>query len=153
MSHYTLAKANAYDSNYFAISHPIAYGPDSQVRTHVWVTNFVYQLPIGKGKSFAGGAGRVEDLIIGGWQISGTSNWSGGLPWTPSFNNCGKDEDVGVCRPSMGTGSFHTGPGSLQHPAGANPFIQFFNPLPDITDKCRVDLLLIPGLVALETLA
>ncbi len=38
MSHYTLAKANAYDGNYFAISHPIAYGPDNQVRTHVWVT-------------------------------------------------------------------------------------------------------------------
>jgi hypothetical protein len=133
LSHYTLAKANGYDSNYFAISHPIAYGPDSQVRTHVWVTEAVYELPFGKGKSFAGNAGRVENLFIGGWQISGTTNWSGGLPWTPSFSNCGKEEDVGVCRPSHGTGSFHTGAGSLQHPANGNPYRQFFTPVPDIT--------------------
>lgn len=133
LSHYTYAKANAYDANYFGISHPIAYGPDSQVRTHVWVTEFVYELPFGKGKTFAGNAGRAEDLIVGGWQVSGTWNWSGGLPWTPSFNNCGNEEDVGVCRPSKGSGSFHTGAGSLQHPAGANPYVQFFTPVPDIT--------------------
>jgi hypothetical protein len=97
------------------------------------VANLSYALPFGKGKTFAGNAGRAEDLIIGGWQISGTTNWSGGLPWTPSFNNCGSEEDVGVCRPSRGSGSFNTGAGSLQHPAGANPYIQFFTPVPDIT--------------------
>jgi len=136
LTHYTLAKANSYDSDYFAISHPLAYGPDSQVRTHVWVANLSYQLPFGKGKSFAGNAGRAEDLVIGGWQISGTTNWSGGLPWTPATNECGgspgssgTEEDVGLCRPSKGTGSFHTGAGSLQHPAGANPYVQFFTPL------------------------
>jgi hypothetical protein len=133
LSHYTFAHANKYDSNYYAISHPIAYGPDDQVRNHVWVTSIVYQLPFGKGKSFAGNAGRAEDLILGGWQVSGTTNWSGGLPWTPSFNNCGNEEDVGVCRPNRGSGSFRTGAGSLQHPAGANPYRQFFTPVADIT--------------------
>jgi hypothetical protein len=133
LSHYTFAHANAYDSNYFAISHPIAYGPDSQVRTHVWVGELSYELPFGRGKSFAGNAGRAEDLLIGGWQISGTTNWSGGLPWTPSFNNCGNEQDVGVCRPNHGTGAFHTGVGPLQHPADANPFRQYFTPLQDIT--------------------
>ena len=132
LSHYTFAHANKYDSNYFADSHPIAYGPDDQVRNHVWITEAVYELPIGKGKTFAGNVGRAEDLIIGGWQITGTTNWSGGLPWTPSFNECGSEEDVGVCRPSRGSGSFHTGAGSLQHPSGANPYIQFFTPIPDI---------------------
>ena len=140
LSHYTWAKANAYDANYFAISHPIAYGPDSQVRAHVWVTNLVYELPVGKGKTFAGNAGRAEDLIIGGWQISGTTNWSGGLPWTAAANECGgsqgssgSEEDVGVCRPNKGTGSFNMGAGSLQHPAGANPYVQYFTPLASLT--------------------
>ncbi len=133
LTHYTFAHANKYDSNYYAISHPLSYGPDDQVRNHVWVTSLVYQLPFGKGHSFAGNANRAEDLIIGGWQVSGTTNWSSGLPWTPSFNNCGNEEDVGVCRPNRGSGSFHTGPGSLQHPAGGNPYIQFFTPVPDIT--------------------
>jgi outer membrane receptor protein involved in Fe transport len=133
LSHYTLAKANAYDANYFAISHPIAYGPDAQVRTHVWVTNLVYQLPVGKGRTFVGNAGRAEDLIIGGWQISGTTNWSGGLPWTPSFGECGPEEDVGVCRPNRGSGSFSTGAGSLQHPASGSPYVPFFTPVTSIS--------------------
>jgi carboxypeptidase family protein len=140
LSHYTLAKANGYDSNYYAISHPIAYGPDSQVRTHVWVTEAVYELPIGKAKTFAGNAGRLEDLLIGGWQISGTTNWSGGLPWTAAANECGgspgssgNEEDVGVCRPNRGSGSFATGAGPLQHPANANPYRQFFTPLASLT--------------------
>jgi len=90
-------------------------------------------LPFGKGKSFAGNAGRAEDLIIGGWQITGTTNWSGGLPWTPSTAECGGEEDVGVCRPNRGSGSFKLSPGSLQHPAGGNPYIQFFTPLASLT--------------------
>jgi hypothetical protein len=89
-------------------------------------------LPFGRGKAFVGNAGRAEDLIIGGWQITGTTNWSGGLPWTPSFNECNPEQDVGVCRPNKGSGSFPLGVGSLQHPAGSNPYRQFFTPVPDI---------------------
>jgi outer membrane receptor protein involved in Fe transport len=132
LTHYTFAHANKYDSNYYADSHPISYGPDDQVRDHVWVTETVYELPFGKGKMFAGSSGRAEDLIVGGWQITGTTNWSSGLPWTPSFNECGAEEDVGVCRPDRGTGSFHLGAGGLQHPVGSNPYIQYFTPIPNI---------------------
>ncbi|HUA16574.1 MAG TPA: TonB-dependent receptor [Verrucomicrobiae bacterium] len=133
LSHYTFAHANKYDSNYYADSHPIAYGPDDQVRNHVWVTSLVYALPFGKGKSFAGNAGRAEDLAVGGWTITGTTNWSSGLPWTPSFNECGPEEDVGVCRPDKGNQSFHLGAGGLQHTASGTPFVQYFTPVTDIT--------------------
>jgi Carboxypeptidase regulatory-like domain len=133
LTHYTYAHADRYDSNYYDISHTISWGPSDQVRHNVWVTSTVYELPFGKGKSFAGNAGRAEDLIIGGWQIAGTSNWSSGLPWTPSFAECGGEQDVGVCRPDKGTGSFRLSPGSLQHPAGANPYIQYFTPVANIT--------------------
>jgi len=129
LSHYTFAHAYKYDSNYYADSPGLAYGPDDQVRNHVWVNNLVYELPFGKGKLLGGGAGRAEDLIIGGWQISGTTTWGSGLPWTPSFNECGGEEDVGICRPDKGTGSFHTGAGSF------NPvthLVPFFIPVPDI---------------------
>jgi len=135
LTHYTFAHANKYDSNYYADSHSIAYGPDDQVRNHVWVTETVYELPFGKGKSFAGNSGRAEDLIVGGWQITGTTNWSSGLPWTPSFNECGGEEDVGVCRPDKGKGSFHLSPGSFQKqsPGGGAPYVQFFTPISNIT--------------------
>jgi outer membrane receptor protein involved in Fe transport len=133
LTHYTYAKANRYDSNYYADSHAISYGPSDQVRTDVWVTSEVYELPFGRGKTFAGNAGKAQDLVVGGWAISGTTNWSSGLPWTPSFNECGGEEDVGVCRPDKGTGSFKLSPGSLQHPAGGAPYIQFFTPVANIT--------------------
>ncbi len=133
LTHYTFARADRYDSNYYNNSHTIAWGPSDQVRHNVWVTSTVYELPFGKGKTFAGNAGRAEELIVGGWQIAGTSNWSSGLPWTPSFNECGGEEDVGVCRPNKGSGSFKLGPGSLQHPASGAPYIQYFTPVANIT--------------------
>jgi hypothetical protein len=128
LSHYTFAHANKYDSNYFANSHPYSYGPDDQVRTHVWVTSGSYELPFGRGKTFAGNAGRLEDLFIGGWSISGTTNWSGGLPWTPSFSNCGQVNDVGLCRPDS-SGSFHMGAGNFD-PINHN--VTFFTPIPTL---------------------
>jgi hypothetical protein len=127
LSHYTFAHANKYDSNYYADNHPFSYGPDDQVRNHVWVTEAVYELPFGKGKAFAGNSGRAEDLIIGGWQITGTTNWSGGLPWTPSFSNCGQVNDLGLCRPNKGSGSFHVGPGSFD---AQKHIVPFFTPIP-----------------------
>ncbi|HEV2396428.1 MAG TPA: TonB-dependent receptor [Candidatus Sulfotelmatobacter sp.] len=133
LSHYTFNHANHYDSNYYVNNHAIAYGPDDQDRRHVWVTEAVYELPFGKGKNFAGNAGRAEDLIIGGWQITGTTNWSSGLPWTTTSAECGAEQDVGVCRPSRGSGSFHTGVGPLIHPASGNPYRQFFTPLTSLT--------------------
>ena len=29
------------------------------------------------------------DYAIGGWQLSNTTNWSSGLPWTASIAECG----------------------------------------------------------------
>ncbi len=130
LSHYTFARAYKYDGNYYNISHPIAYGPDDQNRTHVWVTNIVYELPFGQGKSFAGNATRLENALIGGWQVTGTSNWSSGLPWTPSFGECGSEEDVGVCRPSKGTGSFKLGAGSFDP---VKHIVTYFTPVANIT--------------------
>jgi hypothetical protein len=129
LSHYTFAHAYKYDNNYYADSPGIAYGPDDQVRNQVWVNNVVYALPFGRGQPFGGGAGRAENLFIGGWQISGTTTWGSGLPWTPSFNECGTEEDVGICRPDKGTGSFHTGAGSFNPVTHVVPF---FTPVPDI---------------------
>jgi len=64
LSHYTFAHSNKYDSNYYAISHPIAYGPDDQTRNHVWVTNVVFELPFGRGKTYAGNVSRLVDASL-----------------------------------------------------------------------------------------
>jgi hypothetical protein len=129
IAHYTYAHANAYNNNYYAISHPVAYGPNDFVRNQVFVINTVYALPFGKGQRFLGNAGRAENYLVGGWQLTNTTNWSSGLPWTPTTNECGGEQDVSICRPNKGSGSFHMGPGSLQTPAGRAPFVQYFTPL------------------------
>lgn len=112
VSHYTWSRARFYnggDNGYYANNHAIEYGPDDQNRNHAWVTNILYELPFGKGKQYMGGANRLTDALIGGWRLTSTTNWSGGLPWTPSFSDCGLDEDVSVCRPNKGSGSLKTG--------------------------------------------
>jgi hypothetical protein len=129
IAHYTFAHAYAYNNNYYAVSHPVAYGPNDFVRNQVFVINTVYALPFGKGQRFLGNASRAENYLVGGWQLTNTTNWSSGLPWTATTNECGGEQDVSICRPNKGSGSFHMGPGSLQTPAGRAPFVQYFTPL------------------------
>ncbi len=49
---------------------------------HVVTFNWVYELPFGRGKAFAGGAGNVLDALIGGWQLSGLNRWSSAFPFS-----------------------------------------------------------------------
>ncbi|HSG01309.1 MAG TPA: carboxypeptidase regulatory-like domain-containing protein, partial [Vicinamibacterales bacterium] len=40
--------------------------------THAFKGNWVYELPFGQGRRFAGNSGPVMDRLVGGWQIAGT---------------------------------------------------------------------------------
>jgi hypothetical protein len=42
--------------------------------------NAVWQVPIGKGRTFFGNANKWVDGVIGGWQLSGIYRWNTGLP-------------------------------------------------------------------------
>ena len=105
IAHYTWSRALNYNDGpfaYFAINPHVVYGPDDQNRPQVFVFNAVYQLPFGKGKQFGGSAGKAENMIIGGWQVTGTLNWSSGLPFTPNFTECNTTNDIGDCIPNKG---------------------------------------------------
>lgn len=130
MTFYNFAHSYHYDSNFYADQKSIAYGPDDNLRNHQWVSNLIYEFPFGKGKTFAGGVGRAADEVIGGWQISGTATWAGGLPWTAGLSGgvCNLQQDTGVCRPNKGPGSFHMGAGSFD---GATHTVTFFTPVTD----------------------
>ncbi len=137
IAHYTWSRALNYtggNTEYYAADPRVAYGPDDQNRPQVFVTNLVYQLPFGKGKQFGGGAGRAEDLVIGGWQVTSTFNWSAGLPFTATYNECGSDEDVSVCNPNKGNSALWSmGGGSL------NPIthtVTYFTPIAQMTQNC-----------------
>ncbi len=79
----------------------VNYGPNSNYRDHVFILTQVYQLPFGTGKRFGSNVGRLGDLLIGGWELNGTANFSSGLPFTPGLNTCHPSSDTGPCRPDL----------------------------------------------------
>ena len=52
--------------------------------THQFNTNWLAELPFGKGKWLGRNAGGVADAFIGGWQLSGLARWTSGFPVTIS---------------------------------------------------------------------
>jgi hypothetical protein len=80
--------ASAFDENstYWTWDKEATHERDSNVRDQQLVAYGSYDLPFGKGKQFAQNANRIEDLIIGGFQLSTVLNWSGGLPFSLNYN-------------------------------------------------------------------
>jgi hypothetical protein len=76
---------------------------------HIINSNFVWQLPIGKGRWLLGNSGRVADSLLGGWQFSGIVRYNSGLPvsapyddarWATNWNvqsNATRIRDVDTC--------------------------------------------------------
>lgn len=52
---------------------------DFDVR-HLINANFVYQLPLGKGRKFFSNSGKIINGILGGWQLTGIYRWNTGFP-------------------------------------------------------------------------
>ncbi len=44
------------------------------------VAAFVYEIPVGRGKSVGSGMSKVADAVVGGWQVSGIGRLASGLP-------------------------------------------------------------------------
>ena len=50
--------------------------------THGFKTNFIYELPFGKGRTFFGGSNRLVDTLIGGWGFNGNIRIQAGNPFS-----------------------------------------------------------------------
>ncbi len=100
-SNFTWASAFDYANDYFYWNHDIDYGRENGVRRFVFNLNHVYELPFGKGQRFFSRASRGLNLAVGGWQVSGVWTWQSGIPFTPSYLDCGKDADTGPCRANL----------------------------------------------------
>jgi hypothetical protein len=88
---YQWASAFGDTSNLWTWSHSLTHLRDSQVRAQQLTAYGSYDLPFGKGKEFAQNVNRLTDEIIGGYQLSFVTTWSGGLPFTASFNECSQN--------------------------------------------------------------
>ncbi len=128
LAHYTYSRAYDNDGSYQP-DLKVGYGRQDYNRDSVLVLTSLYELPFGRGKTFLGDAGRGADLIFGGWQWNTAITLGSGLPFTPSYSECGQDRDTGPCRPSK-NGSFHMGAGTF------NPVtrqVVYFTPVAPLT--------------------
>ena len=98
---FTWASAFDFANDYFFWNHDIDYGRENGVRRFVFNFTHVYELPFGKDHHFLSGASRLTDALVGGWQLSGVWLYESGIPFTPSYLDCGKDVDTGPCRPNL----------------------------------------------------
>jgi hypothetical protein len=105
LANYTWSRALNYGTTYFAIDPHVEKGPSDTNRNQVFVLSGLYELPFGKDKMFANTNSRWMNYAVGGWQISGTSTYESGLPFTPTYAECGADQDVDTNFGSPGTSS------------------------------------------------
>ncbi len=63
------------------------YGVSDFDTTHLITADWVADLPVGRGRRFAGSAGGWLNEAIGGWQVSGLARWTSGLPFTVMAGN------------------------------------------------------------------
>ena len=61
------------------------YGNGDLDRRQNLIMNYIYDLPFGSGKRFAGGSRSIVNQVIGGWQVSGITSFSSGLPFSVTF--------------------------------------------------------------------
>jgi hypothetical protein len=50
--------------------------------THQINSNWVWELPVGRGRAAGSGFGRLADAVFGGWDLTGVLRWSSGLPFS-----------------------------------------------------------------------
>ncbi|MBL8296499.1 MAG: TonB-dependent receptor, partial [Bryobacterales bacterium] len=84
---------------------------------HRFTGNFIFELPLGRGKKFGGNMPKALDLIIGGWQASGIFTLHSGYHLTAptiSAANCNSSPN-NLCRPDL-IGDFFLGGSGLVTP-------------------------------------
>jgi hypothetical protein len=67
---------------------------------HSVTISYLYPLPVGKGRRFLTGAGRVADGVLGGWQINGITTMRSGFPLGFSMSSNQSGTQIGS-RPNM----------------------------------------------------
>ncbi len=99
-----------------------SYGQSDTNRAHQFTASGTYELPVGKNKRYLNKGGLLN-YAVGGWTLNGTTTWQSGLPFTPTYNECGQDQDLdnnpgqtgasSDCRPDKTFGRLATGVSSF----------------------------------------
>ena len=63
------------------------WGPCDYDATHNFVTNAVYDIPFGRGRTYGKGMNKALDAVAGGWQVAGILSLHTGFPLTVTAND------------------------------------------------------------------
>lgn len=71
-------------------------------------SNWVFQLPYGRGRAFGSGAGRIPNSVFGGWDLTGVLRWTSGFPvsvgngaaWATNWELSGYATQIGPTPPT-----------------------------------------------------
>jgi hypothetical protein len=63
------------------------YGVSDFDTTHLITADWVYLLPVGRGQKFLQDPHPIVDALVSGWQLSGLTRWTSGLPFTVMAGN------------------------------------------------------------------
>ncbi len=82
-------RLNSFEGTFQGFSQVINSWSPNQLRavsdfdtTHQINTNWVYELPFGRGKTFGASSSAWVNALVGGWQWSGLARWTSGFPTT-----------------------------------------------------------------------
>jgi hypothetical protein len=93
--------------------------------------NYVYELPVGRGKKFGSNMNPIADEIVGGWQVSGITHVQAGFPLSINANNNGASLWGGNQHANL-TGAAMKGTGQCgagtSNPISVGTKYCFFNP-------------------------
>ena len=70
----------------------------------------LWQMPVGKGRTFLGSANGIVQALVGGWQLSGIFRWNTGLPVSSPFDDARWATNWNVQANVIPTGPIHTCP-------------------------------------------
>ncbi len=100
-ANYQWASAFDFNSTYVTWSKSAVYGRDSNVRQNSATVYGSYDFPFGKGRQFASSVNRATNLLIGGYELTGTMNLATGLPFTLGANCQFTDPATGNLYPDL----------------------------------------------------
>ncbi len=136
-TNYSWSKAENYANDAaFTDYKRYSWGRNDTNREHIFVFSSVYALPFGKQGKFFTDSGRLVNSLIGGISLAGQATWESGRPFTPTYQECGSDEDLDTnfggpgitsdCRPDGNPRDFPVSASSLNT---ANHARTFFTPV------------------------
>lgn len=58
------------------------YGPSDFDVAQRFVSSYIYEVPVGRGKKVLSGVNRAADAVVGGWQVTGITTFQSGFPFS-----------------------------------------------------------------------